>query len=1339
MKRHRYQCTPVTLLVVMGLMASVPNLVLAQERVPDANSSPTPAPGEVPLERHWLNGPLEKVAFALAFSPEGDVLYAGTWGHGLYRSWDQGESWYPSGTGASPYIRALAVSPAEPKIVYTATYLAGLLRSTDGGAFWQQLGIPGPLVQLDPDNPHRSPLIVEDILLFSDGGEEQILVATRNGVLSSVAKENDWRLLDDGFADSDGAYNVQALARDSAGRLYAGTWDGLYIWHDGDQRWASPDDCPGEARQILSLAVLPGPGGDTLLIGTSGAGVYALDPESGACEPRNSGFDQDPRASVIQALLVTPDGNAYAGTVDYGVYVTTDGGRQWQQIAAGLPEGSRSVLALAQDPADGTLYSGTYGQSVFRFDPDSRVWEAANRGLPVDLPVQRINFAGPRGEHLLAGLQVGGLYQSSDRDAASPTWSRLPQALPVGPARDVAGLAVAGPDGATVVVAAGNGVSRSEDTGERWDHLGMEHGLPPGDVPASALAQGRRDDGILFVVLEGGEGIYRTGNGGANWQPVAGDLDLKIRTKACCLAVGADDDTVYLGLPSIAEPRQSVYVTRNGGKNWQELSPIFAPDLRELAWSQRSAWDVFLYGGPRSMLYARTSDGIYVSHDGGRSWQVRLRGFFSVLLADPYRPWMIYVASPATTVEKRLQKPISMTPGVWLSWDGGETWTWAGQRSTDPAAESPTSITALALDPEDKNRLYGGTEGTGVFWTEVPSLTRAFTPRAVASVVLLVLFLIVLAFIIWIGFSLGRPFGLPPQIWPKLAYLRIRHPNEVGLVSDRHTPLAALERLVLALAEDEPFLAESMWQRLNDEEIRADQGQVEISLEKLAVDYQLLRGIRQGYQLQWTLLGRMARARFWEDEAEKNKNIAEVQDQSRLRGDIRQFFKLAGFDAISFEDGFQISSTQPEYALLGAHQGIYVHPLLPAVVGTAPVREVRENAYRAYGGQLANRIAILVVACCPEIQALEQIQRLWWEEDFRSVLLPYSQIRCIDEASASRQVLDRSLRRWLGDENLFELAGPVRDPFDHYGRETTIQELAQRCEDGLVTGLTGMARVGKTSLLWQVLDRLPGALVAWLEPSGPPSWDLYRQLRGAWLAAARRQAREWRRQLPETPSGRLTLEQIQQDLDALCAALPDQEPAVHLVAVLDNVPAAIAGSEVLETLAQALSATAGASLLFVIPHPGPVERLDMVVLKPFDHAESAQLVGSLAAQMFHEFDAQAIDRLHRASGGHPLLLRQLASSSITRKRRTDQVRAEDVEAAALEYVAQPDSPLHDLWESLAEKEQEALCAALSISLAPSREILAPLERLGWLREGEGQWVLFSEALDRWLQARYPRQ
>jgi len=1339
MKRPLFWFTSVTLVVVMGLVASVLNLALAQERDPDANPLPTPAEGEVRLERHSLNGPLEQVAFALAFSPKGDVLYAGTWGNGLYRSWDQGESWLPSGTGASPYIKAIAVSPRDPKTVYAGSYLAGLLRSSDGGAFWQQLGIPGPLVQPDPENPQRSPLVVEDILLFVKEGQEQILVATRNGVLASVAQENDWRLLDAGFVDSDGAYSVQALARDSAGRLYAGTWDGLYIWHDGDQMWESPDDCPGETRQILSLAVLSEHGRDTLLIGTSGAGVYALDPESGACEPRNSGFDQDPRASVIQALLATADGIAYAGTVDHGVYVTADGGRQWQQVADGLPEGSRSILALAQDPVDGTLYTGTYGQSVFQLGQDGQVWEAANAGLPVDLPVQRISFAGPRGEHLLAGLQVGGLYKNSDRHSASPTWSRLPQALPVGPARDVAGMTVVGPARATVVVAAGNGVSRSEDTGETWFHLGMEQGLPPGDVPASALAQGRRDDGILFVALEGGEGIYRSGNGGANWQAAAGDLDPTIRTKACCLAMGADDDTVYLGLPSIGETRQSVYVTRNGGKNWQELAPIIAQDVRELAWSQRSACDVFLYGGPRSMLYARTSDGIYVSHDGGRSWQVRLRGFFSVLLADPYRPWMVYVASPAIRVEKRLQMPISMTPGVWLSWDGGETWTWAGQRSADPAAEPPSSITALALEPEDKTRLYAGTEGNGVFWTEVPSTTRAFTPRAVASIVLLVLFFVVLAFILWIGFNLGRPFGLPPQTWPKLAYLRVRHPAEVGLVSDRHTPLVALERLVLALAEDEPLQAESMWQRLNDEEIRADQGQVEASLEKLAVDYQLLRGTRQGYQLQWTLLGRMARARFWEDTAERAVIIAEVQSQSRLRGDIRQFFKLAGFDSISFEDGFQVTSSQPEYALLGAHQGIYVHPLLPAVVDTEPVREVRENAYRAYGGQLANRIAILVVACCPDIKALEQIQRLSWEEDFRSVLLPYSQIRRIDEASASRQVLDRSLRRWLGDENLFELDGPVRDPFDHYGREAIIQDLAQRCEDGLVTGLTGMARVGKTSLLWQVLDRLPGALVAWLEPSGPPSWDLYRQLRRAWRAAARRQSLAWSRQLPEPPSGRLTLEQIQQDLDALHAALPDQEPAVHLVAVLDNVPAAIAGSEVLETLAQAIAATAGASLLFVIPQPDPVERPDMVLLKPFDRTESAQLVRSLAAQMFHEFDAQAIDRLHRASGGHPLLLRQLASSSIIRKRGTDQVRAEDVEAAALEYVAQPDSPLRDLWESLPEKEQEAVRAALSISLAPSREILAPLERLGWLREGEGQWVLFSQALDHWLGARYPRQ
>jgi DNA-directed RNA polymerase specialized sigma24 family protein len=354
-------------------------------------------------------------------------------------------------------------------------------------------------------------------------------------------------------------------------------------------------------------------------------------------------------------------------------------------------------------------------------------------------------------------------------------------------------------------------------------------------------------------------------------------------------------------------------------------------------------------------------------------------------------------------------------------------------------------------------------------------------------------------------------------------------------------------------------------------------------------------------------------------------------------------------------------------------------------------------------------------------------------------LLPYNQMRRIGEAGASRQVLDRSLRRWLGDENLFEPTGPVRDPFDHYGREVVVEELAERCEEGRVTAVAGMAQVGKTSLLWQVVDRLPGALVAWLEPSGPPTWDLYRQLRRTWLDAAGRQSLAWRQHLPDAPAGRLTAEQIQEDLEGLCAALPVQEPAVHLVAVLDNVPAKVARSEVMEALAQAAAATEGASLLYVGPHPGLEETPNLVVLKPFDNVGSAQLVRSLAIQMFLEFDAQAIERLHLLSGGHPLLLRQLAGMSITRKRGRDPVRSEDVEAATAEYLTRPDSALRDLWESLAEREQETVHAALSTALAPPREILTPLERLGWLRDGEGQWTLFSEALERWLGARHPRQ
>jgi hypothetical protein len=133
-----------------------------------------------------------------------------------------------------------------------------------------------------------------------------------------------------------------------------------------------------------------------------------------------------------------------------------------------------------------------------------------------------------------------------------------------------------------------------------------------------------------------------------------------------------------------------------------------------------------------------------------------------------------------------------------------------------------------------------------------------------------------------------------------------------------------------------------------------------------------------------------------------------------------------------------------------------------------------------------------------QVEACQYIAQLWHREGLGLVLLSHDCLRHAPDTTASRQVLDQSLRRALSNKDLFQLDGPALGLFDFFGRETALQTLIQACQAGQAIGLGGMVKVGKTSLAQRVMDHLSGALVAWMDLDGPPTARLYADVRQAW-------------------------------------------------------------------------------------------------------------------------------------------------------------------------------------------------------------------------------------------------
>ncbi|MDP2316344.1 MAG: hypothetical protein Q8P41_25830 [Pseudomonadota bacterium] len=104
------------------------------------------------------------------------VLWAATWGDGVYRSPDAGKTWAPAGQAAgATYVRRLALDPVNPDTVWAAAVGAGLWRTSDAGASWQPMQTGCKVVHAVAVHPLQSENVAvgcEDgkVVRTADGG-----------------------------------------------------------------------------------------------------------------------------------------------------------------------------------------------------------------------------------------------------------------------------------------------------------------------------------------------------------------------------------------------------------------------------------------------------------------------------------------------------------------------------------------------------------------------------------------------------------------------------------------------------------------------------------------------------------------------------------------------------------------------------------------------------------------------------------------------------------------------------------------------------------------------------------------------------------------------------------------------------------------------------------------------------------------------------------------------------------------------------------------------------------------------------------------------------------------
>lgn len=231
----------------------------------------------------------------------------------------------------------------------------------------------------------------------------------------------------------------------------------------------------------------------------------------------------------------------------------------------------------------------------------------------------------------------------------------------------------------------------------------------PGNVAgrANTVAVKPGDENTLLAGFSGG-GIFKSTDGALNWKAV---FDDKME-----LAIGDitydpnNPEIVYAGtgdpnIPAVVFNGNGLYKSNDGGENWQYLALAEVGIISKVIVDPQNSSIIYVaaMGNP----YIRDNNrGVYKSTDGGANWQkvlfVSNQAGASDLVVNPANPQILY-ASFWDRIRNNQESTVYGPHGqVYKSTDGGANWALLG-------GGLPTGVmgrTGLAISQQNPDKLY---------------------------------------------------------------------------------------------------------------------------------------------------------------------------------------------------------------------------------------------------------------------------------------------------------------------------------------------------------------------------------------------------------------------------------------------------------------------------------------------------------------------------------------------------------------------------------------------------------------------------------------------------------
>ncbi len=396
----------------------------------------------------------------------------------------------------------------------------------------------------------------------------------------------------------------------------------------------------------------------------------------------------------------------YFGSTGGGVWETKDGGRSWKNISDGYFGGSVGAIAVA--PSDhNVIYVGggektvrgnvSYGYGVWKSEDKGKTWRQC--GLEKSRHISRIRvhpedhnivYAAVMG-NLFADSKERGLYKSTD---GGDTWK---QVLFVNSKAGAVDL-IMDPNNPRIMYASswnvrrtphslssggeGSAIWKSTDSGDTWENISENEGLPDGTWGISGIAVSPVNSDRIWAIIENDKGgVYRSSDAGKTWTKLNDSRSLRQRAwyYTRIYADPMDEDVVYV-------VNVSYHKSKDGGKTFRSY--------RAPHGDHHDLW--IAPDNPKRMIIG-DDGGAQISYDGGETWSTyrnQPTAQFYRVTTDNHFPYRIYAAQQDNSTV-RIQSRTSgssITEDHWEPTAGGES-------------------AHIAVDPEDDDIVYAGSYG----------------------------------------------------------------------------------------------------------------------------------------------------------------------------------------------------------------------------------------------------------------------------------------------------------------------------------------------------------------------------------------------------------------------------------------------------------------------------------------------------------------------------------------------------------------------------------------------------------------------------------------------------